>query len=493
MLEAVPRDASVNAHLCVIITRDTLPLRIGPVPVLAKTWTPSRLSVLRRTVKADLHGVRVVEGDRPCRRRWPVDRRAFGHRVCVRGELVDVGRDEVGNAHPHAIALPPRVDVDHAGRGLHPIPFSESPEIVGEPLTAGKGMEEGEVRRVHAVFLHLQPIALPQSGGAGHEPIAGQVKRIEDGKIRLLLWWSHIGEHQPAILAHGIGAVIQPFLQRAVGGLARRFEDRAVGVEQPPVIAAPYPFLGYQAKLQRRTAMGTMELQEAHRAALVTEHHEILAQDAQTPRQVVQFLGKDDRLPKAPQVLAAWCARSNPGELFILRRPLAMVIRTVGRVQKRQSCSHDLSSTRGARPADPRLFTSGVPLEQRTGATGGRGHTGSSRLLGSWSMLRPDRRERWQETARCPLSRNAGSDGLHLKSRRWDWAAQHLAVAASRSAARRPKPSYARPGRLESAISMRRPITVSARPSVASGMRCAGCRAMNGCCRRKSDVCFALA
>ena len=39
----------------------------------------------------------------------------------------------------------------------------------------------------------------------------------------------------------------------------------------------------------------------------------------------------------------------------------------------------------------------------------------------------------------------------------------------------------------------RPPITVSARPSVASAMRCAGFRATNGCCRQRSDGCFVLA
>jgi len=52
--------------------------------------------------------------------------------------------------------------------------------------------------------------------------------------------------------------------------------------------------------------MGTMELQQPHRAAPVTEHQKILAQDAQTPRQVAQ---SSERMTgcKRPQVFAAWC------------------------------------------------------------------------------------------------------------------------------------------------------------------------------------------
>jgi len=40
MLQAVTGDASVDAHLGVVVTRYTLPLRIGPFPVLPETGIP---------------------------------------------------------------------------------------------------------------------------------------------------------------------------------------------------------------------------------------------------------------------------------------------------------------------------------------------------------------------------------------------------------------------------------------------------------------------
>jgi len=38
------------------------------------------------------------------------------------------------------------------------------------------------------------------------------------------------------------------------------------------------------------------------------------------------MLGEDDRLPEAPQILAAGCAGSDPAQLLILGRPFAVVI-----------------------------------------------------------------------------------------------------------------------------------------------------------------------
>ena len=91
------------------------------------------------------------------------------HRVGVRRELVDVGQDEIGDAHPDPVVLPAGVDVDHADRGLHPVPLAEFPEVFGKPLAAGKRVQEREMRRVHAVFLDLQPVAVPQRRRAGDQ------------------------------------------------------------------------------------------------------------------------------------------------------------------------------------------------------------------------------------------------------------------------------------------------------------------------------------
>jgi len=94
--------------------------------------------------------------------------------------------------------------------------------------------------------------------------------------------------------------VEQPVLQRAVGGLARGFEDRAVGAEEPAVIAAANARFADQSEFERGAAMRAMQFQQADAAALVAEGDEILAQNAQPPGHFAQFGGLDHRLPKAP-------------------------------------------------------------------------------------------------------------------------------------------------------------------------------------------------
>src|ERR1700730_14834815 len=89
--------------------------------------------------------------------------------------------------------------------------------------------------------------------------------------------------------------------------------------------------------------MRAIKLQEADRTRLVAERDEVLAEDAQAPRQLAQFAGEDDRLPEAPQIFPARLARPDPGQLMILGRPLAMVIGAVGGAQKRRSLSHALA------------------------------------------------------------------------------------------------------------------------------------------------------
>jgi hypothetical protein len=91
-------------------------------------------------------------------------------------------------------------------------------------------MEEGQVRWVHAVFFHLQPVARPDIAGDSHELVARQVKGVEDGEIRLLVRWSHVGEQQSIILKHWIGTMTEAFFQRAVRRFPWRLEDLAVDV-----------------------------------------------------------------------------------------------------------------------------------------------------------------------------------------------------------------------------------------------------------------------
>ncbi len=80
--------------------------------------------------------------------------------------------------------------------------------------------------------------------------------------------------------------------------------------------------------------MRAMQFEETDRAAAIAERDEILAHDAQPPRQVAQFLGQNDRLPEAPQIFAAGRARADPRQLLVLRRPLAMMVCAIGHTKK---------------------------------------------------------------------------------------------------------------------------------------------------------------
>ena len=215
-------------------------------------------------------------------------------------------------------------------------------EVVGKALAPRQCMQKGEMRRVHAVFFDLQPVAFPDRRRARDLAVAGQVKGVEHREIGLLVGRPHIGEHQPLIFAHRVGAVAQPVLEGAVGRLARGFEDRAVGSEQPAVIAAANARLADQPEFERGAAMRAMQFQQPDLAALVAKGDEVLAEDAQPPRHLAQLRGLDDRLPEPPQIFAAGRARADPGQFLVYRRTIAMVIGAVGTVQKGCSFRHRL-------------------------------------------------------------------------------------------------------------------------------------------------------
>src|SRR5260370_12798443 len=90
--------------------------------------------------------------------------------------------------------------------------------------------------------------------------------------------------------------------------------------------------------------MRTMQLEKAHHAVAITEGHEILAHDAQAPRQVAQLVGQNDRLPEPSQIFAAGRARPNSCEFLVVRRTLAMVVCAIGCAEKWCSLCHRIPS-----------------------------------------------------------------------------------------------------------------------------------------------------
>src|SRR5262249_29721223 len=103
---------------------------------------------------------------------------------------------------------------------------------------------------VHGIFEDLEPIARIEVFAARDESIARATEAVVERKGWPLLWRTHVREHDAVVLVDRIGAVAEPILERARRWLARSFEDRAVHVEEPAVVAAADSSLGDQAELQ---------------------------------------------------------------------------------------------------------------------------------------------------------------------------------------------------------------------------------------------------
>src|SRR5262249_32374898 len=96
----------------------------------------------------------------------------------------------------------------------------------------------------------------------------------------------------------------------------------------------------HQPEFERRPAMRTMQLQEADRTALVAKHHQLLAQDRELDRHVVQFVGVADRLPEAAKVLAARRVRPDMRELAVLAGHAAVVVAAKPGFEQRRTLDH---------------------------------------------------------------------------------------------------------------------------------------------------------
>ena len=228
----------------------------------------------------------------------------------------------------------------HAHRRLDELQFRQYAELIGELGAADDGVEKRRMGGIHRVFHDLQPVARVEVFLPRHEAIARPDKAVVHGKRRLPVGRPHIGKDDAAVFMGGIGPVIQPVFQGAVSRLARRLEDGPVRRELPPMVAASYPFGVDQPELQRRASMRTMQLQQPYGAAQVSEHHQFLAEDLVPMGQVLQFVRKADRLPKAAQIFAAWRVGADMGQFCIFVRHLAMEITSISRRQVGGSGDH---------------------------------------------------------------------------------------------------------------------------------------------------------
>src|SRR5580704_8039422 len=164
----------------------------------------------------------------------------------------------------------------------------------------------------------------------------------------------------------GIGAVVQPVFQGAVRRLAWRLEDGPVHRELPAMVAASYTFGVDQPELQGRATMRTMQFHKTGGAAQVTKHHQFLAEDLNPMRQVLQFVGKADRLPKAAQIFAAWCVGADMGKFCVFLGHLAMEVAAKSRRQVTGSGDHRSPPFVVCGESSARMAQHGIDRRRRT-------------------------------------------------------------------------------------------------------------------------------
>ena len=126
----------------------------------------------------------------------------------------------------------------------------------------------------------------------------------------------------------------------AVGWFAGGFEDAAVDVHEPAVVAAAYAPLRHQAELQRRATVGAVHLDNADAAAEVAEGHQFLVHDFEREGKVGEVFGGAYGLPEAAQVLAARRPRPNVGHFGVFFGYVAVKVGAKGGVEEGGSRGH---------------------------------------------------------------------------------------------------------------------------------------------------------
>ncbi|MCY1542438.1 hypothetical protein D9M68_781840 [compost metagenome] len=142
---------------------------------------------------------------------------------------------------------------------------------------------------VHDVLEHLQPVARVDIG-EGHQLSSFRLgEGLEFRELRFFIRRPHVGEHQAAALKRRIGALAHAFLQLAALGLARGFQQGAVHIPLPAVVATTDAVFLNDAELQRRPTVGAMTMQHADTTTTISEGDQILAKDANRFGQLTQL------------------------------------------------------------------------------------------------------------------------------------------------------------------------------------------------------------
>ena len=164
-------------------------------------------------------------------------------------------------------------------------------------------MEEGGMRRVHADFQRLQPVALDETlEGEGVRVRRDEAVEVREGRRRA---FAQISEDDARTHLDRIGTLPDIVAEPAALGLCRRVEALAVHVEEPAVERTAQSAIFQPAKGEVGIAVGTIPIDQADAASLVAEQHEIAAHQPnrleRATRHLAEFVDKRCRLPVAVQ------------------------------------------------------------------------------------------------------------------------------------------------------------------------------------------------
>ena len=202
----------------------------------------------------------------------------------ARAELGRVGEDHVARADPQIVAIAPRRAREQAYRRFDPLHRRDLGEGVGELGAAHLAVEEAAMDRIGAVLVALQPVARRVDRVRHQLAVLGIDEGVVNREVGQLVGRAHVGEHQPLVLLHPIGALEDRLLELAVRRLARRLQAGAVHIVSPAVIAAAQPSLLRDAVFERSAAVRAVSVQQPVAPASVAEQHQVLTHDADRQR-----------------------------------------------------------------------------------------------------------------------------------------------------------------------------------------------------------------
>src|SRR5690606_18845664 len=166
--------------------------------------------------------------------------------------------------------------------------------------------------------------------GVGDHLVSRNIERIQEREVWSELRWAHVGEHQSAILDDRVGALTDSMPDRTVLGFAGRFQDGAVDIEMPSVVAAANAVLFDSPVLERRPAVRAVPMQQADSTGEVAKDHEIFAENPDGNRSRAELLGHGHGVPETPHVFSARRAGTYAGKLGVLLELAVDVIAAVG-------------------------------------------------------------------------------------------------------------------------------------------------------------------